>query len=1004
MDYERDVIKCRIIPALNRRFRDRRIELQAIDLRLGVNTEKMSEEQSERKVLSVCTSCIDSARPFFIGLIGQRYGWIPPVERWKEFMAGLSEEERSILKDTAGCSVTEMEIVYGALSQGSFDSSHVLFYLRDELSYKGIPEEIKGVFCDSDPDSGRKLEALKEKVQRLFGERGGQDDRCTTYHLEWEDGHFSSDSFERIVTEQLALQIEAETAKEEKAGADSWWAQEKELEESTLLRLIPGSIDIEVYDQEDSENEDEDDEDDESSDIALWYVQGYGASTYMARDYVQWDEDTDVVRLLAVFGLSEFSTSMRPVLVRWIHELADFIGREDLPDDGQLLGGMPEPALNALFAGLVDEVAEDNYIYIYLDDVEALETTSAKDLYMPWLDRVKDKVNVLINLQDESEAREKFLSAHPYLSRKMALGVQGDADAAEALIDNYEKLYFLELPKGMRREMIRIAAKGKKTVSPLKIHSIFRIFESLNQEDFAQIRGRSGSQIDAINNYLEDIWKEMPESSYDIMTFMVNQIVANLSLGEQMRQAIWTVAAAPGGLRECDIAHFAGEDWDSVQFYRAMNFLHDFFYEDRGRHVWRAKYITRPEDGLARRQKAISDYLIGLDKQDSLRETMGLYYALGGCEPSHFAHYTVEGDYLHGQQMAWLTKTYGPQMRQLAREGFFESEDFDIYAKALNVPQRLQLFMDILTALADLYDERMKIAKRLAGLLDDVDVDSLSAPDAFAYASTIVCDNESETALLKAMQAARRCKALGFGNAGQLVSMAGTLLYNAYMKKGDTAKAQDLKKELDGGEATGASERFTALTPLLVQAPKDPSLVDRFFSEYYAIADSLEPNESNFTARFKSARLMLFAYDILLANKEYGRLLDELMRFMPSMKLFYRAGNFFSYPEALSIHLQYHIAFISATQGLEQYKLIFDIDTPLSKTGCLAYLACTEAGLHLKEVDPDGQIMSKVRQGFARNTQEDVDLLRERLGLENVPLKDIDDYIEEQYNEYRKNL
>ena len=31
MDFERDVIKFRVIPALNRRFRDRRIELQGGD-------------------------------------------------------------------------------------------------------------------------------------------------------------------------------------------------------------------------------------------------------------------------------------------------------------------------------------------------------------------------------------------------------------------------------------------------------------------------------------------------------------------------------------------------------------------------------------------------------------------------------------------------------------------------------------------------------------------------------------------------------------------------------------------------------------------------------------------------------------------------------------------------------------------------------------------------------------------------------------------------------------
>ena len=103
MDYERDVIKFKVIPELNRRFRSRRVELQAIDLRLGVNTAKMSEEESELKVLDVCTYCINSSRPFFIGLIGQRYGWVPPVERWKEFFDGLSGEDRVLLKDTAVC-------------------------------------------------------------------------------------------------------------------------------------------------------------------------------------------------------------------------------------------------------------------------------------------------------------------------------------------------------------------------------------------------------------------------------------------------------------------------------------------------------------------------------------------------------------------------------------------------------------------------------------------------------------------------------------------------------------------------------------------------------------------------------------------------------------------------------------------------------------------------------------------------------------------------------------
>ena len=1014
MDFERDVIKFRVIPALNRRFRDRRVELQAIDLRLGVNTSDMTEEESERKVLSVCTSCIDSARPFFIGLIGQRYGWIPPVERWKEFMAGLSEEDRQILSDTAGCSVTEMEIVYGALSQGSFDSSHVLFYLRDDASYEGIPEDLKPVFQDSDEGNLRKLKALKKKVRALFGERGGQDDRCTPYHLDWADGHFCSDEFEAIVTEQLAHQIELETAREDESGAATWWAQEKELEESTLLRLLPGSIELDLGIDTTGLDLDDDEAvqaaiDDDSPDRAVWFVQGFGASTYMAQEYAQRDGDDEVVRLLAVFGLSEYSTSMRPVLARWIHELALVCGEDALPDDEQLLGKMPPSELNELLASMTKKVRdEDKYIEIYLDDVEALETTAPSDLYMPWLDRIADDVSILVNLEDGSEAREKFLKAHPGLSRKMVPVVQDEEDA-EGFISQYEKTYFLELPVQVREEMKASVDSEGNAFSPLKVHSIFRIFESLTQEDFAQIRSRDGSQIDAINGYLLDIWGKMPDTPYDIMTFMVNTIAKNLGIGEKMRSAIWTIAAAPSGLREGDIAHFAGEDWDNVQFYRAMNFLYDFFYEDRGRHIWRAKYITTFEDGLQTRQKEISEYILTLDKEDSLRETMGLYYALASCDPSHFAPYMVEGDYLHGQQMAYLTTTYGPQMRQLHREGFFMSDDFEKYCKALPVEQRLQLFMDVLTALADLKEEREVIHSRVSGWLEDVQVDSLSGVDAFTFCSVISAQKDSEEMLEKALAAARRCEQLGFQTSKQLVSMATTLLIMLYRKNGKKEKADALLAG-ETGETQSAKERFTALFPLLAKAgstnslPEHNALLRRFFKEYYDIVNDLELNNETFEARFKSSNLIMNACALLQKNNQHEWLIIALMDFIPSMRLFCRAGNFFSRSEPLELFVQFHMMLgMACYYWLEEKGLRKDWGEedlhPIQKMQAFAAIATAEGAELLKDTDPDNSLIGKLRTQLA-GLIENTGRFRDDYFDEDFKIKDIDKKIKELYDEF----
>ena len=140
MDVERDVIKFEIIPDINRKFRSRGVELQAIDLRLGVNTEGMDEDSSAGKVLDVCAKGIDSARPFFIGLVGSRYGWIPPLERWTDFMRSLPPQDRDMMQESFGASVTELEMIYGALNEKSLAEGHILFYLRDESSYEGLPE------------------------------------------------------------------------------------------------------------------------------------------------------------------------------------------------------------------------------------------------------------------------------------------------------------------------------------------------------------------------------------------------------------------------------------------------------------------------------------------------------------------------------------------------------------------------------------------------------------------------------------------------------------------------------------------------------------------------------------------------------------------------------------------------------------------------------------------------------------------------------------------------
>lgn len=1010
MDYERDVIKFRVIPALNRRFRDRRVELQAIDLRLGVNTSDMTEEESERKVLSVCTSCINSARPFFIGLIGERYGWIPPLERWKEFMNVLSDEDKHILSETAGCSVTEMEIVYGALSQESFDSSHVLFYMRDESSYLGMPQEMLPAFRDQDPELKKKLANLKSRIEILFSRHGGKDDRCTPYHISWENNHFCSDEFESIVTEQLARQIELETAREDEEGTVSWWVKEKELEESTLLRLLTGSVEFDLIDAEEKEEENED-EDDESSDILIWYIPGFGASTHMAQEYRDWDVSENSIRLLAVFGLSEYSNSMRPVIARWIHELAQVCGEDNLPDDEKLLGKMPEPELYDLFAGLVETARiQGKYIYIFMDDVEALEMTAPKDLYMHWLDRIKDDVNIQINLQGDSEAMKKFLEAHSYLTMKMPPLL--DQTDAEDLISTYEKTYFLELPSQIRQQMLD-ATDGNKYLAPIKVHNVFRLFQSLSQEDFASIRSKEGSQIDAINSYLENIWEDMPDSPYDLMTFMVNNILQNLGLGENWINAIWTLSAAPSGLREQDIAYFAGDEWSAVQFYRAMNFLQDFFYEDPGNHLWRAKYITLPEDGLQKRQSKISEYILTLDKSDSLRETMGIYYALKSGNPLHFESYMTD-DYLHKVMIADQMHFKGPQVRQLAREKYLESKEFRKYCLALPPSQRLQLMIQIRVAIADLMEQGNALSTQMSDWVNDIDVEPLSGEDLFAYASFLCNDKSSVKDLEKALSVARRSYALGYPDAKKMMMAISGRLVSFYTKNGRRANAESLTKEMAAMDLTTAKERFVSIQPLLAQAGAKGLLVnkkkareslERYIKEYYAILDSMEPTNENLYACFNYSLQIINVFEILVSNKEYERTLKEIIRYMPTMELFYNLDSrFFDKPATLQLFVLYHFYFWITTISLfgidnnADFEEMLKSENPVHKMYVYISFGLFQGLSRLRDLDPDNSIIDIVRTRIYAMPPWQV--IMENLGLKNTGLDKIDKLIMEQYKLY----
>ena len=158
MNAERDALTL-IFPQIKALCKERGVEFVPIDLRWGIT--ETSARQG--RVLETCMREIDNSRPFFIGILGNRYGWIPSESDLGGFAESL-RRQYPWLGDalSKSMSITEMEMQYAALSQCGSENPAInaAFFLREDKA------ETKPEFCETAGSEGeRKLNALKEKIR-----------------------------------------------------------------------------------------------------------------------------------------------------------------------------------------------------------------------------------------------------------------------------------------------------------------------------------------------------------------------------------------------------------------------------------------------------------------------------------------------------------------------------------------------------------------------------------------------------------------------------------------------------------------------------------------------------------------------------------------------------------------------------------------------------------------------------------------------------------------------
>jgi hypothetical protein len=184
---EREILAKRVFPALRQKMRDRGVTLNDIDLRWGI-----TEQQAERgETLPICLSLIDQSRPYFIGLLGERYGWIAPDGTITDDL----KARFPVLEGAEGLSVTEIELRHAILSRNS-PNPRAYVFLRDR-------SWLTRLGSDALNDHVAESEHAQQQLTRLK-------DALTRSGLAHVEGYSSPDEFAKLIAARLLEALEAD--------------------------------------------------------------------------------------------------------------------------------------------------------------------------------------------------------------------------------------------------------------------------------------------------------------------------------------------------------------------------------------------------------------------------------------------------------------------------------------------------------------------------------------------------------------------------------------------------------------------------------------------------------------------------------------------------------------------------------------------------------------------------------------------------------------------------
>ena len=447
MKEERDVLVKFIFPQLRKMCEERQVVWGEVDLRWGIP----DEEKAEGNVLSICLNEIKNCRPYFIGILGERYGWIED-----KFNENLIQQERW-LNQYAGRSVTELEILHGVLNNPDM-AEHALFYFRDKQHIDGMPDNKKADFLELEEEKRKKLERLKDKIRKSG----------FPVHENYED----PEKLGQLVLQDLTKVIDKNFPKEEIPDALDREAIEHEAFAKSRHRVYIGRKEyFERLDRHIKEN---------SQPLVILGESGSGKSALLSNWALEYKEKhPEDFMILHFISSSAISTDWTAMVRRIMEEFKrKFDIQGDIPDK-------PEE-LRSAFANWLYMASAKGKVIIILDALNQLEDRD-QALDLVWLPPViPENIRLFLStlpgkpLAEIQKRNWQTLNIKPFTENEQ-----------KEYIEKYLKQYTKQLEK----DIIEKIVKHKQTAIPLYLQALLE--ELRLYGDYFTLKNKTENYLEA---------------------------------------------------------------------------------------------------------------------------------------------------------------------------------------------------------------------------------------------------------------------------------------------------------------------------------------------------------------------------------------------------------------------------------------------------------------------------------------------------------------------------